>query len=166
MSIGFSVVFPILLFLVFALPVIIGIYVYRDASRRGMNAVLWTLLAIFVPGFVGLIIYLIVRSDYSDAHCQKCGGMIRESFAICPHCGTPIPEEQKEGISGKTDKKLGTLLFLLIVVPIVLCIILIVAASMYTVQKDRYSLSHKTKAAIAVAAEGYSNDRIASCDVR
>ena len=32
-------------------------YVNRDAKRRGMNPTLWTLLAIFVPYGIGLVIY-------------------------------------------------------------------------------------------------------------
>ena len=92
-----TAVFPFLLTVLFltlliALPILLGVYVYRDATRRGMNAVLWTLLAVFAPGLVGLIIYLLVRSNYSDATCQKCGKPVRESFAVCPHCGTPLKE--------------------------------------------------------------------------
>ena len=42
----------------------IGVYVYKDAQSRRMNAVLWTLVAIFAPGLTGFIIYLLVRRDY------------------------------------------------------------------------------------------------------
>jgi len=41
--------------------IVICVYVYRDAKARGMeNAVLWLILVI-ITGFIGLIIYLIVR---------------------------------------------------------------------------------------------------------
>ena len=59
----------IMLFMIFgigiAIPAAIGIYVYRDAKRRGMNAALWTLIALLAPSLVGFIIYLIVRGNYS-----------------------------------------------------------------------------------------------------
>ena len=42
------------------IPVLIGVYVYRDASDRGMNAVLWTLVAVLAPSLIGFIIYLLV----------------------------------------------------------------------------------------------------------
>ena len=46
-----------LLALMVALHIAIGVYVYRDAKSRSMSAGLWTLIAIFTPGFIGLIIY-------------------------------------------------------------------------------------------------------------
>ena len=36
-------------------------YVYGDSRRRGMNHVLWTLLAIFIPNAIGIILYFILR---------------------------------------------------------------------------------------------------------
>jgi ABC-type tungstate transport system substrate-binding protein len=42
-------------------PVLMGVYVYRDAGRRNMNAAIWTLIALFAPLFTGFIVYLLVR---------------------------------------------------------------------------------------------------------
>lgn len=53
------------------LPVMIGVYVYRDSESRGMNAPLWTLIAVLGPAFVGLIIYLIVRSESGSLKCPS-----------------------------------------------------------------------------------------------
>jgi len=36
------------------------IWVYRDASRRGMNAVLWVIVVFFLH-LLGFIVYLIAR---------------------------------------------------------------------------------------------------------
>ena len=55
---------PLILLLI--IPVSIGIYVWRDAKRRRMNAVLWTIIAVFAPTLIGFIVYLLVRSSYSD----------------------------------------------------------------------------------------------------
>jgi len=41
---------------------LIAIWVYRDAESRGMSGVLW-LLVVLLTGIIGLIIYLVVRSD-------------------------------------------------------------------------------------------------------
>ena len=51
----------IVMVIILALPIMIGVYVYRDANRRGMNAILWTLVAVFAPSLIGLIIYLLKR---------------------------------------------------------------------------------------------------------
>ena len=73
--------------LAIAVPVAIGVYVYKDAKERHMNPVLWTVIAVLAPGFIGFIIYLIARNDHPALSCPKCGHGISESFAVCPSCG-------------------------------------------------------------------------------
>ena len=51
----FSVVF-------FILWIMVIVWVYRDAERRGLNGLLWALL-VFVGNLIGLIIYLIIRTE-------------------------------------------------------------------------------------------------------
>jgi cytochrome bd-type quinol oxidase subunit 2 len=67
----------------------IGLYVYRDARRRGMEPLLWTLMAIFVPYFLGLIIYLIARQPLQAA-CPFCGARSPEKASFCPSCGRSL----------------------------------------------------------------------------
>lgn len=42
-------------------PVLTGVYVYRDAERRNMNAAIWALIALCTPLLTGFIVYLLVR---------------------------------------------------------------------------------------------------------
>jgi len=42
--------------------IVVIIWVYRDAERRGMNGLLWALL-VLIGNLIGLLIYLIVRTD-------------------------------------------------------------------------------------------------------
>ena len=62
---------------------IVTIWTYKDAKKRGMNVTLWTLVVFFL-GLIGLIIYLLVRSGHNDKQNQDVG-------RICPSCGRPIP---------------------------------------------------------------------------
>lgn len=64
----------------------IGIYVYRDAKLRQMNAVLWTLIAVCAPSLIGFIIYLLVRGS-PVLRCPQCGASVMETCAVCPSCG-------------------------------------------------------------------------------
>lgn len=80
----------------FVLWIFILIWVYRDAERRGMNGLLWTLL-VLVGNVIGLIIYLIVRSESGAraqaACCEKCpscGKDVGPGFTFCPHCGASL----------------------------------------------------------------------------
>jgi hypothetical protein len=76
-----------LLFLFFAIG--IGIYVYRDARQRGMEPIVWTLVAIFIPYFIGLIIYLVTRKPLQST-CPSCGAGAPWKAPFCPSCGRAI----------------------------------------------------------------------------
>lgn len=133
------------------LPVLIGVYVYRDAVQRGMNAALWTLVAVLAPAFVGFIIYLLVRSGYSDLKCPNCEAAVTEQYRVCPKCGTKLKascpgcnlpvepdwtvcphcssplQEYMDGFTPpirKNDRTLGKILLVVILVPILLLILL------------------------------------------
>lgn len=137
-----------MLFLV--IPIMIGIYVYRDAASRGMNAVLWTLISVFSPTFIGLIIYLIVRADHTAMQCPKCQSPVSENYAVCPQCGNqlksrcqrcnnpvepswevcascgePVPQESKSTlVSLKNDNGLGRILIAVILIPVLVMSVL------------------------------------------
>lgn len=51
----------VLAMLVFML--IIGTIVYKDAKAYNLNPWLWTLVAILTPNLIGIVIYLVVRSN-------------------------------------------------------------------------------------------------------
>ncbi len=146
--------FILLLLLILVIPILMGVYVYRDAARRGMNAALWTLVALLSPGFIGLIIYLIVRSEHNDLRCKACSNPVKSSFAVCPYCGAllkehcpncshildpqwikcpqcgeDIPEELRTGsyAAKKKDKGLRWILIAVLLIPLVLCVLMFVA---------------------------------------
>ena len=72
---------------VFALILLIG-YVHQDAKRRGMRYVMWTLLAIFIPDGIGIILYFVLR-DPMPKKCPACSAMVKAGI-FCPHCGTAL----------------------------------------------------------------------------
>lgn len=98
-------VFPVFLMsligaVVLTIYVLLVGYVCGDARRRGMNHVVWTLLAIFIPSAVGIILYFILRDPVpvpcpacatpaakGHAFCASCGAAVRAS---CPQCRQPV----------------------------------------------------------------------------
>lgn len=148
----------ILLLILVGIPVLIGLYVYRDARRRGMNALLWTLVAVLAPSLIGLILYLLIRGSYSDLLCPNCSSPVEEGFTVCPKCGTqlrkscsrcgfpadndwvvcPKCQNPLETVTAdvkppvhRNDRSLAKILMLVIVVPLLLLILMIASFSVY-----------------------------------
>ena len=133
------------------LPIMIGVYVYRDSTRHGMNATLWTLIAVLAPAAIGLIIYLIVRSDSNAYECPNCKAPVLDEYAACPKCGTPLkakcarcgnalssgwqncancgepipPEAKIPTIPKRKDNGLGKILIAVILIPVLIMAMLI-----------------------------------------
>ena len=60
-------------------------YVNRDAKRRGMSPVLWTIVVLIIPNALGFILYFILRQPMRRA-CPQCGYFVESGFNFCPHC--------------------------------------------------------------------------------
>jgi RNA polymerase subunit RPABC4/transcription elongation factor Spt4 len=60
-------------------------YINRDAGRRGMSRVLWTLLAMFVPNALGIVLYFILRKPRL-LNCPQCSTVVEPGFGFCPRC--------------------------------------------------------------------------------
>lgn len=92
--------FSILSLFLFILWIVVIVWVYRDAERRGMNGVLWALV-VFIGNLIGLLVYLIVRTEYVPAPqsrpssqitkpCPNCEEPVNQDFAYCPHCAASL----------------------------------------------------------------------------
>jgi hypothetical protein len=81
----FSVAFGLFIGGLLGLFVLAVGYVNGDAKRRGMNALLWTLLALFVPNALGLLLYFFMREPLR-APCPGCGLLVQPTFNYCPTC--------------------------------------------------------------------------------
>jgi uncharacterized membrane protein YozB (DUF420 family) len=60
--ISFIIVFLIIPFLILS---IVTIWVYKDGKKRDMNIYAWILIIWLFPFFLGLIIYIFIRENYS-----------------------------------------------------------------------------------------------------
>lgn len=89
---GFAIIPFLLIISLFGviIPVAIGVFVYKDAEQRGMNGLMWALIVIFIPSFIGLIIYFIVRESESAYECKNCGASVKGNQDFCPNCGANL----------------------------------------------------------------------------
>ena len=83
------ILLPMLAFATFFIYIALNVYVYGDSKRRGMRYVMWTLLAIFIPDAIGIILYFILR-DAMPVTCPSCGTSVLSKFTFCPSCGTSV----------------------------------------------------------------------------
>lgn len=105
--------------IVFFIHIVLAIFVYQDAKKRGLNKKLWTILTLVVPNFFGVIMYFIIRTqssskkvchhcqhsiNHDDLYCPKCGvdqtntcnrckQPLHETWIVCPKCAKPVGEE-------------------------------------------------------------------------
>jgi hypothetical protein len=84
-----KVILPILCGALALIYVLLVGFVYGDAKQRGMRYVMWTLLAIFLPDAIGIILYFILR-DRLPTTCPHCTTKVIAKFAFCPNCGTSV----------------------------------------------------------------------------
>lgn len=89
---GGSDMIPILfigLAMLFAIGVmtLIGVLVFKDAKKKGLDPWMWATITVFAPNLIGVIIYLVVRSNYKKT-CVSCGKGFQGDYKMCPYCGT------------------------------------------------------------------------------
>lgn len=149
------------------LNIIICVFVYNDAKKRNMNGVLWVLIILLVPLFIGLVLYLILRKDY-NIKCSACGELLKDIYTVCPACGAqlkPICSEcslplqanwsvcpncsasvdKTQGITPpikekRSNKAAWALLILVILVPVLVISSIVVFSVMTHNEDDMYSL--------------------------
>jgi hypothetical protein len=61
-------------------------YIYTDARRRAMPAVVWVLIAMFVPNLLGFLLFFALRRPLGSP-CPSCGQLIAAEQRFCSWCG-------------------------------------------------------------------------------
>jgi len=64
-------------------------YINRDAGRRGMSRLAWTLLAILIPNALGIVLYFVLRKP-RIASCPQCSSAVQPGFNFCPRCSCKL----------------------------------------------------------------------------
>lgn len=113
-----------------AMTILLAVWTYRDAVKKGMNGILWTLVVILVPSFIGLIVYLCVRYDAKKVTCSNCLKQVNGNSKFCSNCGqelVPVVEVSNEDVTFKKSQRNILIGFFVSFGVIVVSIILMIA---------------------------------------
>lgn len=72
--------------------IFLGTWTYKDAKNKGLNAKLWTLIVMFGPSGIGLLIYFLVGRKESFIKCVNCSNSIPSNSKYCNKCGNAVTE--------------------------------------------------------------------------
>lgn len=91
----FIMPFVILLFTI-GIHIAIFIYVYYDAKKRGMEAIVWAIISALAPMLLGFIAYIIISRNYKKIKCSNCGYSVEVNWNTCPNCGQNLPNNKEK----------------------------------------------------------------------
>lgn len=83
----------------------LGVWTYRDAKAKGLDAGIWTAIVIMVPNLLGLLLYFVIGRKQQKAICRQCGQKTELGKPFCSGCGEPLMEAQLGSPPGSPRKK-------------------------------------------------------------
>ena len=116
----------------------LGIWTYRDAKSRGLEAGMWTLIVVLVPNFIGLLLYFLIGRKQQQTLCPSCGYKTQQGKPYCSNCGAAMAQG---GIALTTTKNNSKKPLIFAVTCVVLTFILVISvfvASVYA-QPEMFS---------------------------
>lgn len=97
LSIVSVLTFTILVFFA-AAEVFLCFFVYNDAKEHSDIPALWVLVVIFVPNFIGLLLYFLLGRKQAVI-CPSCGARIQADSKFCAACGKETAGTERAGMS-------------------------------------------------------------------
>lgn len=101
----------------------LGVWTYRDAKSRGLEAGMWTAIVLLVPNLIGLLLYFLIGRKQQKATCPVCGYKKEKCAPYCSNCGTAVvQQEQTVTTLQRNSKKPLVFSFICVVMTFVLII--------------------------------------------
>ena len=110
-GLGLTMCLVIFIIIPLIIAILLCIWIYKDAEKRGKSGGLWVLLLILGTlffNFIGLIVIIVIwlavrppiggakneptTAPYPERRCPGCGRVIPDDARVCPYCGKKFEE--------------------------------------------------------------------------
>lgn len=73
--------------------VFLGKAIFNECRKLQMNPWLWLLVVFFVPNGIGLLLFLLFRSnEVKKLRCPSCSKPVKPEYVNCPECGYQLSD--------------------------------------------------------------------------
>lgn len=137
------VVFGVALLLLIGTMIGLGIWTYRDAKSRGLEAGMWTAIVVMVPNFIGLLLYFLVGRKQQKIKCPSCEAETEQGKPHCSNCGAVISPQEKAVSASPSNSKKPLIIALVCVILTFVLVIGVSVASIF-IQPEMFSAPNIT----------------------
>ncbi len=92
---GLPMVMIVIFVLLLLSTVLLGIWTYKDARTRSLDAGMWTVVVVLIPNLIGLLLYFLIGRRHTQVTCPHCGAKTDASQPYCGHCGQLLGDAAK-----------------------------------------------------------------------
>lgn len=133
-----GIVFGVAILLLIGTMIGLGLWTYRDAKSRGLEAGMWTAIVVLVPNFIGLLLYFLVGRKQQKIICPSCGTGTEHGKPHCSNCGAPILQQWNTVSTSSGNSKRPLVIAL---VCVILTFVLVIGGSVASifVQPEMFS---------------------------
>lgn len=82
---GLPMVMIVIFVLLLLSTVLLGIWTYKDARTRSLDAGMWTVVVVLIPNLIGLLLYFLIGRRHTQVTCPHCGAKTDASQPYCGH---------------------------------------------------------------------------------
>lgn len=68
----------------------LGVWTFRDARARGLEAGMWTAIVVLVPNLLGFLLYMLIARKQHKVLCSSCSQKTEASKPFCSNCGANL----------------------------------------------------------------------------
>ena len=122
----------------------LGIWTYRDAKSRGLDAGMWTTIVVLAPNLIGLLLYFFIGRKQQKIVCPSCKSGTEQGKPHCSNCGASIPQQEVPLSAGTSNSKKPLIVSLVCIILTFALVFGIAFGSIFFFQPEMFSAHNVT----------------------